>query len=1827
MSKFSDRILKAKGRASAAKKETPSQQALLPRTDRGNQVPLSFAQRRLWFLDRLEPGLALYNVPVFVRLQGPLDEQALRISLRKLMQRHESLRTSFATLKDESVQVIAPELPLELNLVDLSQLPANEREQRIRELSGEESRRPFDLGRAPLVRATLLRAAEEDHVLLLTMHHIVSDGWSMSVFFLELGAYYSAMRLGIEPNLRPLKLQYADFALWQNEWMRGDVLREQLDYWKKQLSGAPPVLELPTDRPRPAVQRHVGTSKRFTIPSETVSALRQLSREEGTTLFMTVLTAFKAFLGRYSGQKDISVGTPIANRNRAELEGLIGFFVNTLVMRTDLSGAPTFRQLVERVREVALGAYAHQDVPFELVVEALHPERNLSHNPLFQVMFSLQESATSSAVLEGLSITALPVETGTSKFDLLMSMEETPAGLVGELEYDTDLFDASTIERMLGHFQTLLVEAARQPDTAITALPLLTEAERQQLLVDWNQTATDYPRERCIHELFSAQARATPEALALRFGEESLTYAQLESRANQLAWHLQSLGVGPDTLVGLYLERSPSLILSMLACLKAGGAYLPLDTSYPRERLSFMLRDASAPLLLTTRALSDGLQLPDGVRVLCLDSDSDSGAIAQHPTHAPATSTTPSHLAYAIYTSGSTGQPKGIAIPHRGVVRLVRDTKYIHLTPADRVAQVSNASFDAATFEIWGALLNGALLVGFPRDVSLSPALFASLLRQESISALFLTTALFNQVAQQSPSGFSSLSSVLFGGEFVDPGAVRSVLQHGPPARLLHVYGPTENTTFSTWHLVSHPPAEGQTVPIGRPLSNTTAFVLDENLQPVPVGVPGELYLGGEGLGRGYLNQSALTSERFIPHPFSPNPDARLYKTGDIVRLLPDGAIEFQGRRDHQVKIRGFRIELGEIESALLKHPDVNECVVLAREDAPGLRRLVAYFSTAEGTSVTAAQLRDFLKQSLPEFMQPSAFVCLPALPLTPNGKVDRKALPSPDSSLSESDSFVPPRNPLEELLSNLWAQLLSLPRVGVEDNFFELGGHSLLATQLVSRIRETLLVELPLRELFSSPTVAALARVVEQTRSGAPALAPILPAPRSERLPLSFAQQRLWIVDQLQPGSAAYNVPFAIHLSGPLSLPALQRALDSLVHRHESLRTTFSVHAGQPFQVISPLATLPLTVVDLSQLPAEEREQTLRKRSDEEARQPFDLSRGPLVRATLLRAEETQNVLVLTMHHIVSDGWSMDVLFRELSTLYAAFVRDEPSPLAPLPIQYADFALWQRQWLQGERLDAQLSYWKQQLAGAPPVLELPTDFPRPPVQSFRGAVESLTLPLSILDALKRLSRQEGTTLFMTLLAAFQVLLRRYSGQTDISVGTPIANRNRAELESLVGFFVNSLVMRTDLSGAPSFRELMRRVREVSLGAYAHQDVPFEQVVEALQPERNPSYSPLFQVMFALQSSVEQTPTHAGLSMESRELRTHTSKFDLLLATLETPEGLHCAVEYNTDLFDTSTIERMLGHFQALLAAAASQPDMAITAIPLLTEAERQQLLVDWNQTATDYPRERCIHELFSAQARATPEALALRFGEESLTYAQLESRANQLAWHLQSLGVGPDTLVGLYLERSPSLILSMLACLKAGGAYLPLDTSYPRERLSFMLRDASAPLLLTTRALSDGLQLPDGVRVLCLDSDSDSGAIAQHPTHAPATSTTPSHLAYAIYTSGSTGQPKGIAIPHRGVVRLVRDTEYIHLSARRQGGPGVQRLLRRGHLRNLGRAAQWRPARRLPPRRLPLARPLRLPAAPGVHLRPLPHHRPLQPGGAAVSLRLLLPLLRPLRW
>jgi amino acid adenylation domain-containing protein len=1049
----------------------------LVRIARDRPLALSFAQQRLWFLDQLEPDQSAFNLGWAVRLTGDLEVDALAQALSALVDRHEVLRTRFAADEDgKPVQVIAPAGVVELEQVALAGLVPAEHDAELHRQIRERADHPFELATGPVLRATLYRLAPQEQVLALTIHHIAFDGWSFGVLARELGALYTAFVEGHEPALPALPIQYADYATWQRQWLQGEVLEAQLEYWRRQLSPELPVLELPTDHPRPARQSFAGARESYALSEPLVAALRALSQREGVTLFMALAAGLKVLFHRYSGQSVITIGTPVANRTRSELEPLIGFFVNSLVLSTELKGELSFREALARVREVSLGAYAHQDLPFEQLVEAVRPQRDLSRHPLFQVAFALQNVPFEAMKLPGLRLSALPVERSSSQFDLTLFAREGDDGLRLSVEYNTDLFERETIRRLLGHYETLLGGAVADPAQVISRLPLLSEPEYRQL-EDWNRTSTEYPADKTVADLFERQAAASPESIALDYTGRQLSYAELNQRANRLAHYLQARGVGPEVLVGLYLERGPEMIVGLLAILKAGGAYLPLDLDYPPPRIGFMLEDAGVPVLLTLSGLRD--QLPEYAgELVCLDSDWS--RIEEESGENPDSSASADSLAYVIYTSGSTGTPKGVEIPHRAINRLVRNTDYYQVEATDRIVQASSVSFDAATFEIWGALLNGAQLVGIDKDVLLNSKSLAAFLQEQSITALFLTTALFNQVAREAPGAFSGLRCLMFGGEAVDPGAVREVVKHQPPARLLHVYGPTESTTFASWHLVEDVPLDAITVPIGRPLANTSLSILDAHLNPVPVGVYGELYIGGDGLARDYLKRPALTAEKFVPDPFSDTPGARLYRTGDLVRYRSDGTVEFRGRRDHQVKLRGYRIELGEIETVLSQHPEVQASVALVREDEPGDKRLVGYVVPLE-ESLSASDLRRYLQARLPDYMVPAHFVMLDALPVTPNGKVDRKALPALSGTRGSLEtSYVAPRTSMEQQLVDIWQDVLGLEQVGVKDNFFELGGHSLLATQVVSRVREALKIDLKLQDFFELPSIAGLAGALE---------------------------------------------------------------------------------------------------------------------------------------------------------------------------------------------------------------------------------------------------------------------------------------------------------------------------------------------------------------------------------------------------------------------------------------------------------------------------------------------------------------------------------------------------------------------------------------------------------------------------------------------------------------------------------------------------------------------------------------------------------------------------
>jgi amino acid adenylation domain-containing protein len=1734
--------------------------------------PLSDNQQGIWFLCQFAPESSIYNVSFAARIRSDVDIPALRRAFQALVDRHPSLRTTIAVHSGKPVQQIHEHQSVHFEEIDASAWRGDQLQTRL----VEETQRRFDLERGPVMRVSLFTRSAQEHILLLVIHHIVVDFWSLAVILNELGVLYPAKKAGRAAALPPLDLQYTDFVRWQTEMLASPVGERLWDYWKKQLTGPLPVLNLPTDRPRPPIQMFHGAQHDFTLNDELARRLRVLAKAEGATLYMVLLAAFELTLYYHSGQEDILVASPMVGRSRAEFEGLVGFFANPVVLRANLSGNPTFRVHLSQVRQTVLAALEHQDYPTLRLVQRLRPPRDLSRSPLCQTMFVLDKPhrVAEQAVpafargetglrmdLGGFVMESIPLERRAATLDLVMLIIETTGSLSASIRFNTDLFDAATIARMAGHFHALLESVICDPAAAIGDLEILTGAERQELLVEFNDTKTECPKDKCFHQLFEEQVLRTPDSVAVVFEGQHLTYAQLNARANQLAHHLQSLGVGPEVLVAICMEHCSEMVVGVLGILKAGGAYLPLDPAYPKERLAFMLQDAHAPVVLTRKHCLE--RLPDcGGRVVCLDSGWE--AIAQESENNPASGATAQNLAYVMYTSGSTGQPKGVMCEHGGLVNYLCWVNAGPLgDPELSVPLTTKLTFDMCLKQLSPPLLRGGQVWILPEEVLAEPTKLLSALAARTKVGLncvpSLWTAILHaiQSGQAKPPG-EGLAYVFFGGEPLSKELVARSLSVLPHLQIWNIYGPTEATANASAARIT----SGEEVTIGRPIANAQIYILNSSLHPVPIGVAGELYIGGAGVARGYLNRPELTAEKFIPDPFRVLPGARMYKTGDLARYRPDGNIEFLGRTDHQVKIRGFRIELGEIEAALGRHPAVREAVVMAREDKPGdpsaslltdpstslriEKRLVAYVVAEREPLPTTTDLRNFLKEKLPEYMVPAVFVLLDALPLMPNGKIDRRALPSPDRSRPELDKvFVAPRTPTEESLVEIWVQLLNIERVGVHDNFFDLGGHSLLATQLVSRMREAFQVEIPLRRLFEAPTVAGLAESIEAARQAGQLLLapPILPVPRNGDLALSFAQQRLWFFDQLEPGLSAYNIPAAVRFQGPLNLAALERSLNEIVKRHESLRTTFGKVDGRPTQVIAPTLTIKLPVVDLRKLPASEQEAEVRRLVTAEAQRAFDLSQGPLIRCTVLRLGDEEHVGLLTMHHIISDGWSTGILVREVATLYVAFCAGGSSPLPALPIQYADFAHWQRQWLQGEVLETQIAYWKKQLANAPALIDLPTDHPRPAVQTFRGAHQSLVLPKHLQEGFKTLSRQEGVTLFMTLLAAFKVLLYRYTSQDDLIVGTPIANRNRLETEGLIGFFVNALVLRTDLSGNPSFRELLRRVREVCLGAYGHQDLPFDRLVEELHVKRDLSRNPLFQVMFVMHNAPLRTVELPGLTLSPVEGDSETAHFDLTLQIMDTEQGLTAAFVYNTDLFEAGTIARMLGNFQTLLEAMVADPEQRLSDLPLLTEAERQQLLVEWNSTKTDCPRDVCIHQLFEAQAERTPDVVAVVFEAEQLTYAELNRRANQLAHHLRALGVGPEVLVAICLERSLEMVIGLLGILKAGGAYVPLDPAYPKERLAFMLKDAQVPVLLTQERLVAGLPEHD-TKVICLDSDWET--IARENGENPGVSTLPENLAYVIYTSGSTGQPKGVLVSHHSIAGHCRNAQrYYELDSR----------------------------------------------------------------------------------
>ncbi|MEO8488703.1 non-ribosomal peptide synthase/polyketide synthase [Pseudomonas sp.] len=1702
--------------------EPPRHAPALTRVERDQPLRLSYAQERQWFLWQLDPQSTAYHIPAALRLRGHLDTQALQSSFDRLIARHESLRTSFTQDGERTVQRIATHTQL---TITVEPRPGAD-DQTIQACVAEEIQQLFDLQHGPLLRVKLLKLADDDHVLIITQHHIVSDGWSINVMIQELITLYAGLSQQQDVSLPDLPIQYADYGVWQRQWMDAGERERQLAYWTAQLGGEQAVLELPADHARPSEQSYRGAQLDLVLDNELNQALKQLAQRQGVTLFMLLLASFQTLLHRYSGQTDICVGVPIANRNRMETEGLIGFFVNTQVLRAELNGQARFVDVMQQVKQHALQAQAHQDLPFEQLVEALQPERSLSHSPLFQVMYNHASVQPQTRVsLSGLSLEVLEGTLPSTQFDLSLDTTESADGLAATLTYAVDLFEASTVQRLAGHWQNLLQAIVRDPQQRLGELQMLGREERHLMLHDWSSASLDYPSENRVHQLFEAQVAKQPSAPALLFEGRALSYAELNARANRLARHLVSLGVGPDVPVGIAVERGPDMIIGLLAVLKAGGAYVPLDPQYPQDRLLCMIEDSGTRLMLTQSHLLQRLAIPDDVQPLSLDQHQawveldDTNLVNR--AHAE-------NLAYVMFTSGSTGRPKGVGINQSSLTRHAYvSLEFFNLNGSDRILQFSTFNFDGFVEQLYPALICGASVVLRGTEIWDTETFYRELIEHQ-ISVVDLTTAYWNLLAKDfaaaGPRDYGRLKQVHAGGEAMPPEGLAAWAQAGlGHVTLLNTYGPTEATVTVTaldcTDYVTGARPTPLTMPIGKVLAGRSIYLLDNSGAPAPIGVVGELVIGGELLARGYFNRPDLTAERFMPDPFSRH-GGRLYRTGDLARYNADGVIEYVGRIDHQVKIRGFRIELGEIEARLLEQDVVRDAIVLAQPAASGLQ-LVGYV-VPHTPALPHDELRQSIKSALsavlPDYMVPAFVMFLDVLPLSPNGKLDRKALPTPDAS-TQQNRYVAPRTALEIQVADIWQSVLNLEQVGLTDDFFALGGHSLLATQIISRVRKTLNLDVALRSLFERSVLGDFVSGLDG-RARQHEL-PLAPVDRNQPLPLSYAQERQWFLWQLDPHSAAYHLPAALRLTGTLDIAALEQAFNHLISRHESLRTTFVVDNEKPRQVIADQAPLTLVVETLDGTPDEA---TVKAFVEHETRQLFDLQRGPLLRVRLLRLADDEHVLVLTQHHIVSDGWSVQLMVEELISLYSAAQAGQPHSLAPMPIQYADYAAWQRQWMQAGERERQLAYWTVQLAGEHSVLELPTDRPRPAEQSYRGAHLSLALAPGLGEAVQQLAHRLGVTPFMLLLASFQTLLHRYSGQHDIRVGVPIANRNRVETEGLIGFFVNTQVIKAEFNAQLRVEELLQQVKRHALDAQAHQDLPFEQLVEALQPERSLSHNPLFQVMFNHQSAdPERQSLPSALQVEGLDWEGSTAQFDLTLSTSESAEGLSATLTYATDLFNADIIERLGRHWQQLLHSLMADPQARVADLPMLDHAEQQQVVSAWNDTTTPYPLDRSVQQLIEAQVAATPEAPALIFGEQQLSYSQLNNRANQLAHKLIEMGVGPDVLVGIATERSVEMVIGLLAVLKAGGAYVPLDPEYPQDRLSYMIEDSGIGLLLTQGHLLTQLPIPAALPVLALDQLD----VSAYADTNPEVAVDGENLAYVIYTSGSTGKPKGAGNRH----------------------------------------------------------------------------------------------------
>lgn len=1692
-------------------------------------MPVSFAQRRFWVLDQLDEEAA-YTLPAGLRLDGALDVSALERSLNFIVARHESLRTVFAIEGDEPVQVVLPTLLVSLPIEDLSAVPESEREQLVRERADTNANCAFDIAAGPLFRASLLRLSESSHVLLLSLHHIVADGWSMGIIFDELEAAYTAYVAGNEPALAPLPLQYPDFAVWQRRAIQGVSAARQIAYWQDRLRDLTP-LELPTDFARPAIQTLNGDHRELHIEPDVAEGIRSLARRQGATPFVGFLSAFVALLHRYTGQADVVVGSLTSGRRRPEVEPLIGLFLNTLAIRTSVNPEASFLDLIRDVRESATGAYANQDVPFEHVVDAVQPTRDRSRSPIFQVAFQLLETLARDIKLPGLAASRVSGSKHSAKFELTLMLHAAPrGGLRAVLEYNADLFDGATIERMLAHYANLLAGVVRDAGAAVGRLPLMDAGEYQTVTASVNAPVEPLP-EWTVPARVLQHAGQIPDAIAVGAIDGQLTYAELAARSAGVSAQLRALGVGEGHRVAVCMERTTALIVALLAVQRAGAAYVPLDPAHPADRLTYVLSDADVRVLLSDRATIARLPSVSCPTLLAHEFAAVASVAPDDVLAMPEVSgDTP---AYAIYTSGSTGKPKGVVIPHRALSNFLSSmAQRPGLQAGDAVVAVTTVAFDIAGLELFLPLTTGARVELASHAVATDGLALRSLIEATTASnsggrtLIQATPATWTLLIEAGWRGSPSVI-VLCGGEAWPPNLAASLLPRC--GALWNVYGPTETTIWSARYQVTTP----DRLQLGEPLANTSLLVLEPTNDPAPLGVPGELWIGGDGLAIGYHNRPELTAEKFVEHPRF----GRIYRTGDRARRTVQGSLVYMGRLDDQIKLRGFRIELGEIESVLAQQPGVAQSVVALRRDTAE-PRLVGYVVFAPGGDDEAsriAALVEPMRRALPEYMVPSAIIAVEKLPLSPSGKVDRRALPAPPAdTVLVSTEFVAPRNETEQQIAAVWGAVLGRDRVGVFDDFFDLGGHSLLAMRIVARLADVLPNRLTIGMLFAARTIAALSELVtveQGARSEATRMDRVTPRATGEPTPLSFAQELVWLYEQLKPGTAAYHIPMARRVHGDVDARALERALNLLVARHESLRTSFVEQNGAVEQVIGENTVVSIETHDLRALDSIARSAESELLLREAALRPFDLAASSKPRVLLVRFSDDEWLMLIVVHHIVFDGASAGVFMGELAAAYAAELAGHAPHFSPLPMQLADYAAWERRELSTERLAPELAFWREELKGAPSSVELPTDFAQTANVVGPGGRVQVMLPRESAISIQAVAKALNVTPFVVLMSAFQTLLHRYSGQSDIVVGTAVAGRERSGTAELIGYLSNTLAVRGEFADGITFAELLAQLQRRILRALDHQDVPYEKIVRDLRVGLPGTEQTLFRVMFTMQDSDISVPRLGAATIEPLGVDLGAAKFDLTVSAAALADGVDLVVEYRSDLFRRDTIVRMIDHLNMLLTHGCAAPGTPVARLPIVTDAERHLMLQTWNDTDAVWPTTATIHALFAEQARNRPDAVAVEFGEQRLTYAELDRRANQIAWNLRELGVSENAMVAVCMEKSADIVAVLLGILKADAAYVPMDPAYPDDRLTFMMADSRAQVVITEQNLA--ARVSGGSARLLVAADCWSATPAAWD-HAPPSAATASSPCYVIYTSGSTGRPKGVLIEHRNVVRLL---------------------------------------------------------------------------------------------